>query len=756
MHSPSHVSRRHARVALSLTPRLLFLEIAAGLIAATVGIAYAVGFSALIFDGPIVEGLPNGVWAILVGTAVSSAIVGVMTSIPPMAANVEATTISMLKVISLAVVAASVSAGENTQQMITNVVAAIVVATFVSGLVFSIIGGTGLGRYLRFVPSAVTGGFLGATGLVVLLASLKLATGHGVSTVWQALASDPASQGKAICAVLFFAAYQGLRRVVVSPLLLPLGFIGLCALVFALAQGGLAPAGVFADWFPAGAHEVRPWWPLSSAAIASVDWRVILSATPEMIAMAVVIVVTLVVRTSGFEVSLNRRANYDTEFAAHGIAGIATSLFGGAACAAAPGTTRLMSDLGSTTRVSALVVTGIVLLILLAGIDLTTYFALPLLGGLLMVVGWTLTAQAIAPPLKQRAWSDLVVVCAIVVVAMTVGFAAATAVGFAFSCIMFALNYGRIGVVRRHLTRTSFSSHVSRNAEAERALREHGDKIHIYWLGGYIFFGSSDRLYEQIREQIERQALDPVAFVVIDCAGVTGLDTAAVQSLAKLRAFCAERRIAIVYASLSRHIEDVVRGAGLIDDKGAGQIFPALNPALAWCEDQLLPAAAASADSDDFPPWLASEIGHPAASHTLGAFLQERTLKPGEALYVAGSAADTIDIIATGSVSIVVGSREKPVEVRRMARRTVLGEMGFFRGQKRSASVIANGDVVVYTLTRDQYQRMQREMPDLAQQFLVYLIKILSDRLEFANGAVASLLHDPAEAVAEKAELTES
>ncbi len=91
-----------------------------------------------------------------------------------------------------------------------------------------------------------------------------------------------------------------------------------------------------------------------------------------------------------------------------------------------------------------------------------------------------------------------------------------------------------------------------------------------------------------------------------------------------------------------------------------------------------------------------------------------------------------------------------------MARRTVLGEMGFFRGQKRSASVIANGDVVVYTLTRGEYQRMQREMPDLAQHFLVFLIKILSDRLEFANGAVASLLHDPAEAAGETAELTES
>ncbi|RTL69960.1 MAG: cyclic nucleotide-binding domain-containing protein [Hyphomicrobiales bacterium] len=755
MLSPSPVSRLRTRVGLSLTPRLLFLETAAGLIAATVAIAYAVGFSALIFDGPIAAGLPNGVWAILVGTAVSSAIVGVMTSIPPMAANVEATTISMLKVISVAVVAASVSAGEDTQQAIVNVVAAIVVATFISGVLFSVIGGSGFGRYLRFVPSAVTGGFLGATGLVVLLASLKLATGHGVATVWQALASDPGAQGKAICAVLFFVAYQVLRRVVVSPLLLPLGFIGLCALVFVLSHAGSPFADVVADWFPSGAREIRPWWPMSAAAVGAVDWRTVFAAAPEMAAMAVVIVVTLVVRTSGFEVSLNRRADYDREFAAHGIASIATSLFGGAACAAAPGTTRLMADLGSTTPVSALVVTGIVLLILLAGIDLTTYFALPLLGGLLMVVGWTLTVQAIAPPLKQRAWSDLVVVCAIVVVAMTVGFAAATAIGFAFSCIMFALNYGRIGVVRRHLTRTSFSSHVSRNAEAERALRERGDKIHIYWLGGYIFFGSSDRLYEQIREQIERQRQEPVAFVVIDGAGVTGLDTAAVQSLAKLRAFCAERHIAIVYASLSPHIRDVIRGAGLIGDKAA-HIFPALNPALAWCEDRLLPAAAGPGDTADFAPWLAAEIGRPAASEALMAFLQRRTLELGEALYVAGSGADTIDIIATGSVSIVVGSPHKPVEVRRMARRTVLGEMGFFRGQKRSASVIADGDVVVYTLSRGEYQRMLREMPDLAQQFLVYLIKILSDRLEFANGAVASLLHDPAEPAGETAELTES
>ena len=44
------------------------------------------------------------------------------------------------------------------------------------------------------------------------------------------------------------------------------------------------------------------------------------------------------------------------------------------------------------------------------------------------------------------------------------------------ACLMFALSYSRIGVIRRHLTRGEFSSNVERAPEQTRLLREEGER----------------------------------------------------------------------------------------------------------------------------------------------------------------------------------------------------------------------------------------------------------------------------------------
>jgi MFS superfamily sulfate permease-like transporter len=75
--------------------------------------------------------------------------------------------------------------------------------------------------------------------------------------------------------------------------------------------------------------------------------------------------------------------------------------------------------------------------------------------------------------------------------------------GLLCACVMFTISYARLGVVRRHMTRAQFAGYVDRTAEAAAYLRENGDAIQIYWLSGYIFFGSSEGVLERIRGDIE-------------------------------------------------------------------------------------------------------------------------------------------------------------------------------------------------------------------------------------------------------------
>jgi sulfate permease, SulP family len=71
---------------------------------------------------------------------------------------------------------------------------------------------------------------------------------------------------------------------------------------------------------------------------------------------------------------------------------------------------------------------------------------------------------------------------------------------------------------------------------------------------------------------------------------------------------------------------------------------------------------------------------------------------------------------------------------------TVVGEMGFYRGVPRTAHVVAEAPTVVYRLTREAFDRMQEQDPPAAAGFHKLIIRLLSDRLEFANREISALL----------------
>jgi SulP family sulfate permease len=57
----------------------------------------------------------------------------------------------------------------------------------------------------------------------------------------------------------------------------------------------------------------------------------------------------------------------------------------------------------------------------------------------------------------------------------------------------------------------------------------------------------------------------------------------------------------------------------------------------------------------------------------------------------------------------------------------------------RSATVSAEGAATLFTLTRANFERLRRERPDLASAFDDFILRVLADRVDFANRAVAAL-----------------
>jgi len=331
---------------------------------------------------------------------------------------------------------------------------------------------------------------------------------------------------------------------------------------------------------------------------------------------------------------------------------------------------------------------------------------------------------------------------AMTLVILNFGYFMGVVIGVIGACLMFALSYSRIGVIRRHLTRQEFSSNVERSPEQTRLLREEGKRVHVFWLSGFIFFGSSNGLFERIKRAIEVQREKPVGFVVLDFSSVPGLDTSAVFSLVKLRNFCEEHGVTLGFSGLSESMRVSFERAGFFGSTRPHQVFASRNEAIEWCEDMLLMHHEVGvASTHSFESWLQSEFGGTLDFGRIASYMERQELSNGAFLFHQGEPSDSVVLQASGCVAItIIDEHGRPIRLRRMIGHTVVGEMGFYRAMPRTASVIAEGPTVVYRLTQKAFDKMQAEDPTAAAALHKLIIRLLSDRLEFANREISALL----------------
>src|SRR5262245_44965044 len=91
--------------------RTLLLDTAAGLIVSAVPLVYCISFSALIFNGDLGVGLAAGLWCLLCGTVISSLLIGLLTSIPPVTVGPDPTVMATMTVLVASVAGAVKSVG---------------------------------------------------------------------------------------------------------------------------------------------------------------------------------------------------------------------------------------------------------------------------------------------------------------------------------------------------------------------------------------------------------------------------------------------------------------------------------------------------------------------------------------------------------------------------------------------------------------------------------------------------------------------
>lgn len=714
----------------------------AGTLAAVVLIANIVSFGALMFPGQFSVGNPIAVWSMLIGGCICGVWIAMTTSLPPLATGIDSPTGAVLVLLSALAGPQVVSAGGTPQAAVQTVMLLFTTATLMSGALLYLLGVCRWGAYFRFVPFSVVGGFLAATGCFLVAGGIRMITGRALSVHALAVPWTLSEAARLGTAVLALAVLLALRRWVKWALAMPAALLAMwLGLIIALRFLGLSSAQY--GWYIHSLGTLTPWSPIAALYTSHLNWSTGVHLIPELFAVLVVALISLITKVSSIEVSRQASGDLDSELRAHGLGSLIAVPFGGLTSSVQVGTSRLLEHAGGATRMSGVACAAIMGIAAIAHFDLPGLVPIPLVGGLVFYLGYSFIADAMWRPYSQRAWLDLALILGITAVCIQYGYLVGVLAGLVCACMVFVINYARVGVIRRHSTRAQVVSHVDRSSEASEYLRKSGDIIQLYWLAGYIFFGSSEGVFARVKADLEALYPQQVAYVILDFGLVSGTDTSAIGSLGKLQRFCREKGTILVCCSLSAANRATLERGGFLDRKNPHQVTSDLNSALAWCEDQVLAKVKFEVDVtlDDFEPWLLRLLGESQQLSDVMVYLERKNVEGAQTIYRQGEPADTLDLVALGRLNIEVTSTDgQRVAVRRVRAHTVVGEMGFFRQAARSASVSSDGSVILFTLTRAAFNRMRCERPDLASAFAEFIVRVLADRLEGANREIAALI----------------
>ncbi len=726
------------RSRLIAAARDLVNDALAGFVAAVVLTGNIVSFGALMFSGDLSVGISTATWSMLIGSCIGGVWIAWRTSLPPLASGIDSPTGAVLLLLSASAGASALAAGSSPQSAVQSVMLIFTAATLMSGTLLYVLGACRWGSYFRFVPTFVVGGFLAATGWLLIAGGVRMILGQSIGTLTTMTALDTAKLAVSIAA---FGLLWTLRYWSRSPFATPATLLAMW-LVGAVALRALGLSGEEHGWYFRSLGVMTVWSPFLAARAMELTWPMVLELVPQMLAVTIVALISLVTKVSAIESARRTSSNLDLELRSHGVASLIAAPFGGLMTALQPGSSRLLEHAGSATRMSGVMCALTLGAIGVANINLPGLIPIAIVAGLVFFLGVSFVVDALQRLYAQRAWIDLVLSLGLMVACIQYGYLTGVLVGLVCACVLFAISYARLGAIRRHVTRRQFASYVDRSVEASAYLRENGDAVQVYWLSGYIFFGSSEGVFERIRDNIERHPPRTVAYVILDFAMVSGADASAVVSFGKLCSFCEKRGTTVVYCSLSAANRSSLELGGLFGGRTQHQAFDDFNVALAWCEDRLLATAGLDKEVglDQFERWLQDQLRMDVTLADIDCYFERKEVKGSQILYRQGEPADSIDLVAVGHLAIDLekdnGAR---VRVRRTTTHTVVGEMGFFRRTVRSATVSSEGPVVLFTLTRDSFARMRREHPDLSNAFEDYMLRVLADRIDAANVALAAL-----------------
>jgi sulfate permease, SulP family len=683
----------------------------------------ALSFASLIFSGSLEQHMARGSSLLLVSAAIFFIGLGLFTSLHGGMPSVQDVS-SVL----LATIVAGAVAGLPSAAVLPTALAMLVTATALTGLVVLAVGWLRLAGLIRYIPYPVIGGFLAATGWMLVVGAFSITSDHALSWANLPMLLQPDQLALWLPALALALVMMVALRYVSHPLAMPTMLVG-AVMVFYLALLALGipleRAAAMGLFFPSSAGIL--WQPVTPAELALVDWSAVLGQAGNVGVLIGITLVGLTLNISAVELALGREFDLNREFRTVGGLNLLSGLGGGALgyqSLAFSAINRRMQASGRAPYFFA----GLVLLgALFTGSALLAYLPRFLVGGLLLFLGFDFLYDWVWSGFRRFALVEYSVVLMILVVIVTTNFLNGVVLGLLTMTVMFVVSYSRTSAVLRSYSAADVRSTVSRTFAERALLAERGERAQVIELQGFLFFGTASALVEQVKKRLADTSHARITCLLIDFRHVTGIDSSTVLSFEKIRRQAQEYSFQLVLTGMTAQVRQRLQLASPRQSGGI-EVVDDLDHGLEWCENFLLGEDASPRVFD--PARFFRAAGLPEElSGRMDAYTEPGNAAAGDTLLERGQLANDLLIILEGQATIyrTLASGQK-ARARTIGPGSMAGEIGLYLSAPRTASVVADEPTCFARITRAALERMEREDPPLAMAFHQMVVRMLSER----------------------------
>jgi sulfate permease, SulP family len=287
------------------------------------------------------------------------------------------------------------------------------------------------------------------------------------------------------------------------------------------------------------------------------------------------------------------RHDSNKELMGQGVGNIAASFFGALPSAGSIPRSFASYQCGGRTRLAGMLCSCFVLAIMLTMGPVISRIPLAVFAGVIICVGfylfdsWTLQLlRTLRHPtkLKHDVLIDLFVVLCVAITTVTVSPISAVFVGVAISFAYFVVKMGNSTISREYLA-DHIHSMKKRSAGEIDFLDREGHRIIVFELQGALFFGSANRLADDIE-----QKATCATYCILDMQRVSEIDSTAAKLLIQIHnRFRKENKRLFISHINERHEKwEFLEVMGVVDELSRNSFHATTDKALQWAEDRLL------------------------------------------------------------------------------------------------------------------------------------------------------------------------